>query len=701
MEMPKAAFDTWVREAQLISYEDGEFTIGVFNAYARDWLESRLSSTLTRLLTGIMNASVNIHFVVLDGEDDNGYEGADPHNPEATQIQIRVAHQSLRDALIEPHKVVVIPGYFRRWVSFLGPTLAWVVVAFRQVMYLGTRHKVRPNVVFRTSPAQVARWAGIARNTLWRNMKDHRLRWFLKQPDPDKHVYEFITTMPLTPGDAEQLRNFLVHAGAQSDPIAAIETALNTPVSQILPFPPLQPEDKHLEMEPMPRSIQDIVIDSCGNTKASEFKQVNELADQLAVHLIPPNDVIIISHYFLLNWVKHLGAAPSWFIALLRDQCYIGKDEVRNTVWVHGGDPEIAQMLGLSRSKTISEWLTPLEDSRFERPLRDEPASQKGESRNVRTERREIKRNLVKLFVERVDYLDQSNNTAWQFQANLVEPLIPEDQTKYDLAMALVEGFLETNNIKVLEEIIKSGGAFGTYKDANGTSGDAFGTISPEAEARLKQVAARLEQSIDANGTSGDADETNQGRVWNVLRSLNHLREPMINLLEHLKSSSDKLNTSTTPVSGETTGNSPYQKLVVGEVPEIWNLKSLLSSSQLHPGTRKKLLDWKIEAWILVSHMLYAHSREASNANSPMAIVGSALNNDPLSGFGGHYDVLARLPAKGLAVLIEEAYNFAIQYPNDYYHNWRSGNQAWDIAMAQADPNKLLWLAVRLGIVKV
>ena len=64
MEMPKAAFDTWVRDAELISYEDGSFIIGVQNAYARDWLDSRLSSTITRLLTGMMNRSVEIRFIV-------------------------------------------------------------------------------------------------------------------------------------------------------------------------------------------------------------------------------------------------------------------------------------------------------------------------------------------------------------------------------------------------------------------------------------------------------------------------------------------------------------------------------------------------------------------------------------------------------------------------------------------------------------
>lgn len=63
-EMPKAAFDTWVKNAEFISYEDGDFIIGVPNAYARDWLHSRLSSTVTRLLTGIMNRSVKVRFVV-------------------------------------------------------------------------------------------------------------------------------------------------------------------------------------------------------------------------------------------------------------------------------------------------------------------------------------------------------------------------------------------------------------------------------------------------------------------------------------------------------------------------------------------------------------------------------------------------------------------------------------------------------------
>src|SRR5574338_590010 len=64
MEMPKATFETWVRNTEVVTYEDGCFVIGAPNAYARDWLQSRLTSTVMRLLAGIMNRSVEVRFVV-------------------------------------------------------------------------------------------------------------------------------------------------------------------------------------------------------------------------------------------------------------------------------------------------------------------------------------------------------------------------------------------------------------------------------------------------------------------------------------------------------------------------------------------------------------------------------------------------------------------------------------------------------------
>ena len=85
MEMPKASFDTWVRDTHLASYDDGLFTIGVRNAYARESLESRLSSTAMRLLMGIMNRSVEVQFIVTNEEPADEEDAVSQPLPE-TQI---------------------------------------------------------------------------------------------------------------------------------------------------------------------------------------------------------------------------------------------------------------------------------------------------------------------------------------------------------------------------------------------------------------------------------------------------------------------------------------------------------------------------------------------------------------------------------------------------------------------------------------
>jgi chromosomal replication initiator protein len=77
MEMPRATFDTWVRDAELLAYEDGAFVIGVQNAYARDWLQDRLLSTVKRVLTGVVGRTVEVRFVVWQ---------ADPGEEEAASL---------------------------------------------------------------------------------------------------------------------------------------------------------------------------------------------------------------------------------------------------------------------------------------------------------------------------------------------------------------------------------------------------------------------------------------------------------------------------------------------------------------------------------------------------------------------------------------------------------------------------------------
>lgn len=60
-DMPKAAFDTWVRPSRLVRFEGNRFVIYA-STLGVQWLESRLLSTVTRLLIGICNQSVAVVF---------------------------------------------------------------------------------------------------------------------------------------------------------------------------------------------------------------------------------------------------------------------------------------------------------------------------------------------------------------------------------------------------------------------------------------------------------------------------------------------------------------------------------------------------------------------------------------------------------------------------------------------------------------
>lgn len=70
MDMPKATYDTWVKETRLLNHAERTFTIGIDNAYACDWLTNRLTTTAERLLSGMMDAPQNVKFIVRHNETD-------------------------------------------------------------------------------------------------------------------------------------------------------------------------------------------------------------------------------------------------------------------------------------------------------------------------------------------------------------------------------------------------------------------------------------------------------------------------------------------------------------------------------------------------------------------------------------------------------------------------------------------------------
>ncbi len=63
-----------------------------------------------------------------------------------------------------------------------------------------------------------------------------------------------------------------------------------------------------------PHSVQEVIAAVCGSIPESQSAQFQELAEQLAQHLMPPKDLIILTHYFVTHWLPKLGPGPGWLV---------------------------------------------------------------------------------------------------------------------------------------------------------------------------------------------------------------------------------------------------------------------------------------------------------------------------------------------------------------------------------------------------
>lgn len=115
MDMPRASFDTWVRDTRPVDYQNGILTVGVRNAYARDWLDSRLATTVNKMLIETLNSKVSVQFIVSQSDE----------NPASSEADASPATMEITPPEPKPRHVTLNPRYtFDTYVVGSGNRLA-------------------------------------------------------------------------------------------------------------------------------------------------------------------------------------------------------------------------------------------------------------------------------------------------------------------------------------------------------------------------------------------------------------------------------------------------------------------------------------------------------------------------------------------------------------------------------------------------
>ncbi len=63
-QLAKPSYETWLKNAQLVSADGGTFRIGVPSKLAKDWLEDRFSGLIQETLQAVTGGEVEVDFVV-------------------------------------------------------------------------------------------------------------------------------------------------------------------------------------------------------------------------------------------------------------------------------------------------------------------------------------------------------------------------------------------------------------------------------------------------------------------------------------------------------------------------------------------------------------------------------------------------------------------------------------------------------------
>jgi hypothetical protein len=185
-EMARTMFETWVQPLRVVNFQDGVFTLGAFNPFARDWVVNRLKSRITQLLNAVYSEPVELQVVVINefyrpeqsvvstmqaqDHTESRVEKAAPEEkiqvPNNRKIMLQRAYGSQRAKLIEPERGMFVTLYFfYSWLPLLGHSAYAAILAARSLCYWNPMTGELRNVI-ETDMSELAQRAAVSVRTV-------------------------------------------------------------------------------------------------------------------------------------------------------------------------------------------------------------------------------------------------------------------------------------------------------------------------------------------------------------------------------------------------------------------------------------------------------------------------------------------------------------------------------------------------------
>jgi hypothetical protein len=167
-------------------------------------------------------------------------------------------------------------------------------------------------------------------------------------------------TLPLSYADAVSVQVWLKASLNEGMPLLdalAKAAQIQDLVGELLPPVGILSEDSS---PGIPRTVMEIT-GKLADVEGKLSPDLKEASEALHRKIISAFGTILMTHYFLETVIPNARLTPpqAWLVTQLRDRCFINHDtgEVREEVLVRDGYEELADGLGLNRSKTVWEWI--------------------------------------------------------------------------------------------------------------------------------------------------------------------------------------------------------------------------------------------------------------------------------------------------------------------------------------------------------